>query len=537
MFQFDPTVYKYPSRRHVVYSSKGMVATGQPLAAQAGLRMLEQGGNAVDAAVAAAASLTVVDPTGTGIGGDAFCLAYIKGRLYGLNASGPAPQALTIEKLVRQGHDKVPTLGWSSVTVPGTVSAWDRLNERFGSLPLKTVLAPAAELAEHGFPVAVDTAAAWDKLFRRYAKEAKGEEFKAWFDVFAPSGRAPLPGEVWCSKDMARTLEMIGESGSDSFYRGELAQKIADFSSFSKGYITDKDLAAFYPEWVQPISVNYHGYDVWELPPNGQGLVALLALGILDGFECDSRDGVNAVHRQVEAVKLAVADGRRYISEPKKMTVGSQDLLEAGYLAARRQLIQDVARLPETGNSGLGGTVYIAAADKEGNMVSYIQSNFVGWGSAIVVPETGIALHSRGQSFSLDPDHVNCLEPGKRPFHTIIPGFLTKDGAPIGPFGVTGGPMQPQAHVQLLINAIDLGLNPQSALDAPRWQWLEGNTIAVEPGFSEDLIAQLKGRGHDVQISSDRALFGRGEIIWRSKDGVYCGGTESRTDGYIAALY
>ncbi len=531
----DPLSYRYPARRNLIYSKKGMVATGQPLAAQAGLEILQQGGNAVDAAVATAACLTVVEPTGTGIGGDAFCLAWIEGNLYGLNASGPAPLAISIEKLKQKGYNNIPALGWVPVTVPGAPSAWAELVAQFGQLPLTKVMAPAIRYAEEGYPVAPGTAENWAKRYRWYAGKAKGEEFKFWFDTFAPSGRAPLPGEIWRSPEQAHTLQLIAETGAEAFYRGELAEKIHDFSCASGGFIRLQDLAAFYPEWVEPTSINYRGYDVWELPPNGQGLVALLALNILKGFRFEQKEYVNTYHRQIEAIKLAFAAGRKYISDPNYMTGTINDLLTEEYAHACRQKISDQARLPITDKPLPGGTIYLATADEQGNMVSYIQSNYTGFGSGLVVPGTGIALHNRGHCFSFDPEHVNSLEPGKRPYHTIIPGFLTKDGQPVGPFGVMGGLMQPQGHIQVLMNTIDFALNPQDALDAPRWQWIKDNVVEIEQQFPEHLAQQLQRRGHKVRVNLDKAPFGRGQIIWRDKEGVYCGATESRTDGCVAA--
>lgn len=533
--QFDPLVYQYPARRNVVYSQKGMVATGQPLAAQAGLEMLRQGGNAVDAAIATAACLTVVEPTGSGIGGDAFCLAWIKGRLYGLNASGPAPQALSIETLKQQGCYEIPSLGWVPVTVPGAPSAWAELSNRFGQLPLAKVLAPAISYAEEGYPVAPGTAQQWAKNYRRYAKEAEGEEFKFWFDTFAPLGRAPLPGERWRLAAQARTLKLIAETDAEAFYRGELAEKIDAFSRSYGGFLRQPDLAAFSPEWVEPISVNYRSYQVWELPPNGQGLVALMALNILAGREFSEKECLDTYHWQIEAIKSAFAHGRKYIGDPKSMTVNISDLLTEEYAWARREEIGERARLPRTDEPLSGGTVYLATADELGNMVSYIQSNYTGFGSGLVVPGTGIALHNRGHCFSLDPTHVNSLEPGKRPYHTIIPGFLTQDSQPVGPFGVMGGLMQPQGHVQVLMNIIDFGLNPQAALDAPRWQWIKDNVVEIEQQFPEHLAQQLERRGHKLRVGLHKAPFGRGQIIWRGRDGVYCGATESRTDGCVAA--
>ncbi|WP_374712525.1 gamma-glutamyltransferase family protein [Symbiobacterium terraclitae] len=533
--RFDPLEYPYPSRRNCVYAARGMVATSQPLAAQAGLAILQQGGNAVDAAVATAAMLTVVEPTSNGIGSDAFALVWSGGRLHGLNSSGPAPRALSVEALERAGHREIPRHGFIPAMVPGAPAAWVELNRRFGRLPLTRVLAPAAEYAERGYPVSPTLGRYWQSAFASYRKSLDGEAFRPWFDTFAPQGRAPAIGEVWRSPAHARTLRMIAETAGEAFYRGELAERIAAFARQHGGYISADDLAAFRPEWVEPISVHYRGYDVWELPPNGQGLVALLALNILKGFEFGAREDVGTYHRQIEALKLAFADGRRFIADPAAMDVAVSDLLSEAYAAERRQLIGRTALDPAPGQPPRGGTVYLAAADGEGNMVSYIQSNYMGFGCGIVIPETGIALNNRGHCFSLEPGHPNRLEPGKRPYNTIIPGFLTRDGQPVGPFGVMGGFMQPQGHLQVIMNTIDFALNPQAALDAPRWQWIEGRTVELEHSVPTHIADALARRGHAVRWAMGSGGFGRGQIIWRQPDGVLVGGTEPRTDGQIAA--
>lgn len=533
--QFDPLIYPYAGRRHLIYARRGVVATSQPLAAQAGLEMLKLGGNAVDAALATAACLTVVEPTGCGIGGDAFCLAWIKGQLYGLNASGPAPKALSRSALKRQGYDKIPLLGWVPVTVPGTPAAWAALNKRFGKLPLTQVLAPAIYYAEEGYPVAPETARLWSKAYLNYAAHATRDEFKPWFDTFAPLGRAPYPGEIWRSPAHAASLRLIAETEAEAFYRGELAEKIDAFSRAYGGFLRQDDLAAFDLEWVEPLGVNYRGYDIYELPPNCQGLVALLALNILAGQEFKAKECPATYHWQIEAIKSAFTSGRKYIADPNFADLPVSDLLSEEYTRTQRRKIGPTAHLPPAGEPLAGGTVYLAAADDQGNMVSYIQSNYIDFGSALVVPGTGIALHNRGHCFSLDPKHVNFLEPGKRPYHTIIPGFIAKDGQPIGPFGVMGGFMQPQGHVQVLMNIIDFALNPQAALDAPRWQWIKDKVVAIEHKFPPHLAQALEQLGHQLCVNLDRAQFGRGQIIFRTKDGVYCAATESRTDGCVAA--
>ena len=532
---YDPLYHPYPSRRSLVYGAKGMVATSQPLAAQAGLDMLKQGGNAIDAAIAAAACLTVVEPSGNGIGSDAFALVWVKGKLHGLNASGPAPQSLTIEALRKAGHDVMPKLGMIPVTVPGAPSAWAELSNRFGRLPFEKLLQPAIEYAENGFPVSPIISKLWAGAFSLY-KSQNNEAFKHWFETFAPAGRPIVAGEMWRSPGHAATLRSIAETKGEAFYRGDLAEKIEACAKRYGGFLAATDLAAYHPEWVEPIKAEYRGYEVCEIPPNGQGLVALMALNILKGFELLEEGSCESYHKQIEAVKLAFADCMKYVTDPRKMKVAVADLLSAGYAAERRSLIGKQALTPEPGNPPNGGTVYLAAADDEGNMVSYIQSNFWGFGSGMVVPGTGISLQNRGFSFSTDPNHANCLEPGKRTYHTIIPGFLLKDGKPVGPFGIMGGYIQPQAHVQVVMNALDFGLNPQAALDAPRWQWTEGKRIEVEAQFPEHIAEALQRKGHNIVRGAVGATtFGRGQIIWRNDHGVLTGATEPRTDGTVAA--
>lgn len=534
MVQYDALYNPYPSRRSVVYARKGMVATTQPLAAQAGLDMLKRGGNAIDAAIATAACLTVVEPTSNGIGGDAFALVWTQGQLHGLNASGPAPRGISADIIRKAGYEKMPAFGWIPVTVPGAPSAWAELSRRFGKLPLTEVLRPAIEYAETGYPVSPVISKLWQLGVDRY-KALPGEEFKYWFETFAPTGRAPAAGEIWRSPDHARTLQLIAETQAEAFYRGELAEKIDAFSRRYGGYLRQEDLAAYRPEWVEPIKVNYRGYDVWEIPPNGHGLVALMALNILKGFDFAAKEAVDTYHKQFEAIKLAFADGMKYITDPARMKVRVEDLLSDAYAAERRKLITDKALTPAPGQPPKGGTVYLATADGEGNMVSYIQSNYMGFGSGLVVPGTGISLHNRGNNFSLDPTHDNCIEPGKKPYHTIIPGFLTKDGKAVGPFGVMGGFVQPQGHVQVVMNTVDFGLNPQAALDAPRWQWTEGTTIEIEHAFPEYLAEALQRMGHNIKRTVGNHTMGRGQIIWRNDQGVLAGGTEPRADGVVAA--
>lgn len=526
----------YPIARNATFAKKGMVATSQPLAADAGMSILKQGGNAVDAAIATAACLTVVEPTSNGIGGDLFALVWMKGKLHGLNGSGKSPKSISIEALQEKGYEEMPKYGWIPVTVPGAPAAWAELSEQFGKLSLKDVLRPAITYAREGYPLSPTLAKFWKRAHGIFRENLKGEEFKTWFETFAPQGRAPRVGEVWSSEDHARTLELIAETQADAFYHGELAEKIARFSKETGGFLTKEDLADHQTEWVDPVSVNYRGYDIWELPPNGQGVVALQAMNILKGFEFTNKEAMHTYHKQIEAIKLAFADGLKYVSDETKMDVTLEELLHNDYVESRRQLINSEALTPEAGNPKASGTVYLATADGDGNMVSLIQSNYMGFGSGVVVPGTGISLQNRGHDFSLDRNHVNALEGGKRTFHTIIPGFLTKNEQAVGPFGVMGGLMMPQGHVQVLMNTIDFGLNPQAALDAPRWQWIRDKIIEVEPRFPHHTAAELADKGHDVRIAMEPNSFGRGQIIWRDPvTGVLVGGTESRTDGSIAA--
>jgi len=523
--------YPYPSERKVVMGSRGAVATSQPLAALAGMEMMLAGGNAVDAAVAMAICLTVVEPTSNGIGGDAFALVW-EGRLFGLNASGKSPAALTRDRL--EGLEKMPESGWLPVTVPGAVSAWRALWERWGELPFERLFEPAIRYAEEGFPVSPVTARAWKRAAARYLR-LDGEAYSAFQEVFFPSGRAPRPGEIWRSPWHAKTLRELAQSGGESFYTGPLAERMAAFSEATGGLLTREDLAEHAPEWVDPISTSYRGLTVWEMPPNGQGIAALMALNILEGFDLARlpRESAESYHLQIEAMKLALADVREYVADPDAMQVSNQDLLDRAYAEKRRSLIGESAiPLAEPGLAR-GGTVYLAAADGE-LMVSLIQSNYMGFGSGILVPGTGIALQNRGAGFVLDEGHPNVAGPRKRPFHTIIPGFLTREGRPLGPFGVMGGPMQPQGHVQVVVNMADYGMNPQSALDAPRWQFVSGNEVWLEQAVPRSVALALADRGHRVQVMAESGAFGRGQIIVH-QDRAFIAASEPRADGLALA--
>ncbi|GGF25321.1 gamma-glutamyltransferase [Halobacillus andaensis] len=532
----DYLYHPYKAQRMSTISKKGMVATSQPLASQAGLDMLKKGGNAIDAAIATAAALTVVEPTSNGIGGDAFALVWVKDKLYGLNSSGHSPSSISIDDLRSRGYEAIPKYGLTPVTVPGAPGAWAELSRRFGKLPLTEVLAPAIDYANNGFPVSPVLGKFWHTGVEKFKTELKGEEFEHWFETFAPKGKAPRIGELWKSQNHADTLRKIAESNAEAFYHGELADKIDAFSRKHNGYIRKEDLINFKPEWVDPISVNYRGYDVWEIPPNGQGLVALSALNIMNGFNHLHKEDVTTYHCQIEAMKLAFADGQKFIADANHMNVEVDQLLSSHYAQERRALIGEEALVPEAGVPPKGGTVYLAAADEEGNMVSFIQSNYMGFGAGVVIPGTGISLQNRGHNFSMDPNHVNALGGNKRSYHTIIPGFLTKDNKAVGPFGVMGGFMQPQGHMQVIMNTIDFNLNPQAALDAPRWQWMKEKTVYVEPDFPSHIAQALYRKGHEIEVQLNGDGFGRGQMILRDENtGVLFGGTESRTDGTISA--
>lgn len=528
--------HPFKSQRYTVFAKKGMVATSQPLAAQAGLEILRSGGNAVDAAIAAAAVLTVVEPISNGIGGDAFALVWTKGRLRGLNSSGPAPKSISLEGVRALGFEAMPVHGVLPVTVPGIPGAWAELSAQCGRLPLTETLKPAIRYATEGYPLTPILGKFWKAAYNNFRKSFVTGEYQPWFDTFAPRGRAPEIGELWSSPGHAATLQEIAATGARSFYEGPLAERIDAFMQRHRGFLAKADLAAYRPEWVEPLSTGYRGYDVWELPPNGQGAVVLMALNIFKKLGEPKWQSAQTLHEQVEAMKLAFTDGRAFITEPASMPVEIARLLSDEYARRRAQTIGEAASDPAPYPLPKGGTVYLATADEEGQMVSYIQSNYMGFGSGIVIPDTGISLQNRGAEFSLDPGHPNVLQGGKRTYHTIIPGFLTRDGQAVGPFGVMGGYMQPQGQFQVVTHTIDFRLNPQAALDVPRWQWVGGKTVLVEPDFPSHLAEALTRRGHDIQVAADSGTFGRGEIIWRHPEtGVLAGGTESRTDGTIAA--
>ena len=536
---FDPLLQRYPSQRFPIYARGGMVNCSSPQASAAGLAVLQKGGNAIDAAVAAAAALTVVEPTANGLGSDAFALVWSekKQRLFGLNSSGPAPMLASADRIIADGRDqngKMPVHGWTPVTVPGAPKAWAELVSRFGKLTLAEDLVPAVTYARDGYPCAPNLAQLWGRAYNQYRKILTGPEFEAWFKTFAPDGKCPEAGDMVRLPDHAATLEAIGESGAEEYYRGEIARKIDEKSRKYGGYLRYEDLASYQAKWVEPIRVNYRGYEVCEIPPNGQGIVALMALNILKEFDFREKDSALTCHRQLEAMKMAFADAFHYVTDPADMKIDYHRLLDPAYGAQRAREMTDRAQVWSHDVPPKSGTVYLCCADGEGNMVSYIQSNYMGFGSGIVIGGTGIALQNRGADFSLNPQDANCIRPGKRSYHTIIPGFLMKDGQPVGPFGVMGGYMQPQGHVQVVMNYVDFNLDPQQALDAPRWQWLRDGKVIVETRFDQSLARDLQRRGHDLGYHIDTSAFGRGQMIVRLPNGVLVGGTESRTDSNIA---
>ena len=534
MLQFDPMYQPYASNRFCVTARNGMVATGSNLAGVAGLEMLKKGGNAVDAAVATAAALTVVEPTSNGLGSDSFALVWMKDRLYGLNSSGYSPRNISLEAVQAQHPDgRMPRLGWTPVMVPGAVKAWPTLLKRFGKLTLKEVLEPAIRYAEEGWPVSPNISLLWERAAAQYGRLLRGQDaYREWFRVFTKDGEPYRFGEMVRFPDHAKTLRLIAETDGDAYYKGEIAEQLVRQSKRDGGCFCMEDLSSYESTWVDPIHVNYRGYDVWEIPPNGQGIVALMALNILKEFDFRDR-GEESVHRQLEAMKIAFADGLHYVTDPSKMAIDFHDLLRPEYGAARAAEITGKAEIPTHAVPPCGGTVYLCTADGEGNMVSYIQSNYNGFGSGVVLEGYGVALQNRGADFSLDPKAQNVLAPGKKSYHTIIPGFLTKDGTAVGPFGVMGAYMQPQGHVQVVQNLLDHGLNPQMALDAPRWQWIREKTVLLEPEYGSVMARQLAARGHDVSLAMERTSFGRGQMILRLPNGVLVGGTESRTDSNI----
>jgi gamma-glutamyltranspeptidase/glutathione hydrolase len=526
------TRHRFPSRRSPIVARHGMVATSQPLAAMAGLRVLMEGGNAADAAVTTAAMLNVVEPMSTGVGGDCFALIYDArtGEVSALNGSGRAPAAFTWVEAQRLGLLEIPFTGALPVTVPGTVSGWEALLERFGSLSLSDCLGPAIHTAEHGFPVTQRISAAWRDAEKKLAEEPEAAR------VYLP---APRPGELHRALDLARSLRTIAEGGSEAFYRGPLALKIADYVQSKGGYLTAEDLAAHTSSWPDPISVVYRGVEVLEHPPNGQGLAALVALSVLEGYDLKVMDFFDPArwHVQIEAVRLAMVDAGQYVADPEVAQVPISALLAKEYAARRRKLIdpERALRLAAAGQPKHRDTVYLTVVDGLGNAVSFISSLYHSFGCGLVVPGTGICLQNRGACFTLEEGHPNALEGGKRSYHTIIPALALRDGRLWLSFGVMGGFMQPQGHVQVLSNMLDYGMDAQSALDAPRFRVDErgGPELALESGVPTETCKVLEGMGHEVRMEPALgSWFGGGQIIAvHATTGVLEGGSDPRKDG------
>jgi gamma-glutamyltranspeptidase / glutathione hydrolase len=515
--------FPYASKRMPLLAAN-CVATTQPLAAQAGLSMLARGGGAVDAAVAAAITLTVVEPVMNGIGSDVFAIVAEGGRLHGLNASGRAPRAWNAGRFA--GRDAMPALGWDSVTVPGAVSAWAALHGKFGRLPFAALFEPAIRYARDGFLVTPVIARSWSD------QAATLGSFEGFARTFLPGGRAPTAGELFRCPDQVATLKLIAATEGEAFYRGGLAERIVAAAKAEGGVMILDDLAQHKADWVEPLGIDFKGYRIHELPPNGQGLAALIALGILDRIDLGGLDpdGVEMQHLQIEATKLGMADVRAHVGDPKTMRVRAEGLLTSAYLDERaRQIDRDRAIAPRPGAPKQHGTVYLAAADASGTMVSLIQSNYRGFGSGIVVPGTGIAMNNRGSGFVLEEGHPNQVAPRKRPMHTIIPGFATKDGAPVAAFGVMGGSMQPQGHVQVGMRMFALGRNPQAAIDGPRWR-VDGGKVMVEAAWDGEFRRGLGARGHVLE-DAPPLQFGAAQVIWRLPAGGYLAASESRRDG------
>jgi gamma-glutamyltranspeptidase/glutathione hydrolase len=532
----------YSSARLPVFA-RNIVSTSHPLAAQAGLRMMQQGGNAVDAAIAAAAAMTITEPVSNGLGSDAFCILWDGQKLHGLNASGPAPQAWTPDYFHRKyGEDAVnpPKRGWDSVTVPGAVSAWATMSERFGKLPFADLMAPAIEIAERGYLVPVVVQQKWA------AATPLLQSLPGFAESFLPWGRAPNVGELFQFKAAAKGLRAIAQTKGRAFYEGEIAEALVRFSDQHGGAMTLKDLANYQAQWVEPIAQNYRGYTLHEIPPNGQGIAALIALGILENFDLASMkvDGVESQHLKIEAMKLAFADVYRYVADPKHMEVTPAQMLDPAYLKSRANLI-DMKKAQNfyAGNPVKGGTIYLTAADENGMMVSFIQSNYMGFGSGVVEPSYGISLQNRGFGFSTDPkglNPANLVAPGKLPFQTIIPAFLTQNGQPVMSYGVMGGNMQPQGHMQTLVRMVDYGQNPQTACDAPRWRYNEGMSINAEANMDANTVQGLNDLGHELEVINDSYQdFGAGQFIWRMgnpKVEGYVAASDPRRDGLAAGF-
>ena len=536
------TGHNFATRSEVI-AHNGMAATSHPLATQVALDILKKGGSAVDAAIAANAVLGLMEPTGCGIGGDLFAIIWDSetNKLHGLNAGGRSPKGLTRKYFLENDYEYIPSYGPLPVSVPGAVDGWFELHGKFGRLDMKTVLEPAIDYARNGFPVT--------ELIAYYLERSAGlARFPNFKETYMPDGRMPAKGEIFRNPYLANTYETIAAEGRDAFYKGEISRTIADHIQENGGFLSYEDMASHYGEWVEPVSVNYRGFDVWELPPNGQGIAALQILNILEGYDIASLNlySPEYVHLFVEAKKLAFEDRAHYYADMDFSPVPVQTLLSKEYADKRRELINPdrAARRYDHGLPEQPNTIYLTVADKDGNMVSLIQSNYRGMGSGMTPPGLGFVLQDRGEGFTLKPGFFNTYEPGKRPFHTIIPGFITKDGQPYMSFGVMGGAMQPQGHVQIVVNMIDFGMNLQEAGDAPRIQhtgsseptgqrMTDGGTVNLESGFPYETIRTLIGKGHKIEWAIG-PYGGYQAIMWDPVNKVYYGASESRKDGQAA---
>ena len=532
--------------RSEVIAQNGMVASSHPLATQIGIEILKNGGNAIDAAIAVNAALGLMEPTGCGIGGDLFAIVWDPKtkKLHGLNASGPSPQSLSLDYFLDNDYEGVPFYGALPVSVPGAVAGWFALHRKFGNLSMDQILSPAIQYAEKGFPLTELIAHYMERSVKRFIKSNYPNIKETYLQP--NGGKLAVEGEIFKNPLLAKTYKTIANKGEQGFYSGTIARAIADEVQQQGGFLTTEDLSAYKVEWIDPVSINYRGYDIWELPPNGQGIAALQMLKILEGFNFSEIDFGSSEHLHLftEAKKLAFEDRAKFYADMAFAKVPIKTLLSDDYADQRRALIQEKASMYSAGQLSAGETIYMTVADKEGYMVSLIQSNYYGMGSGVVPEGVGFMLQNRGALFSLDENHANVYAPGKRPFHTIIPAFVTKDGVPFLSFGVMGGDFQPQGHSQIVMNVIDFGMNIQEAGDAPRWDHKgssspRGNKaknsgkIRVESGISYETIRQLMARGHDVGFAS--GIYGGYQaILWDAKNKVYRGASESRKDGQVS---
>ncbi|MGJ8662381.1 MAG: gamma-glutamyltransferase [Marinicella sp.] len=538
------TGYDFATRSPVL-ANEAMAATSQPLATQVALDVMKQGGNAIDAAIAANAMLGLVEPTGNGMGGDIFAIIWDAKtkKLYGLNGSGRSPQALSRQWFIDNGYKQIPSHGPLPVSVPGAVDGWFMMHDRFGKLPIKEVLQPTIEYAEKGFPVTQLIAYYWNRSVPLLSK------YPGFTEQYTLNGQAPKEGEIWRNQGLADTLKAISKGGRDAFYKGEIAHTIGSYMQANGGFLSYADMAAHQGNWVEPVSTNYRGYDVWELPPNGQGIAALQILNIMELHDLSKMqlDSADYVHLFTEAKKVVFEDRAKYYADPEFNQLPVQQLISKSYASQRAKLIDEsrAAKNYPAGETALdhGDTIYLTTADSEGNMVSLIQSNYRGMGSGMAPPGLGFILQDRGEMFSLEPGHFNVFEGGKRPFHTIIPAFITKDDKPWMSFGLMGGAMQPQGHAQIVINMIDFGMDVQAAGDAPRIHHTgsseptgevmqDGGILNLETGFSYETIRALMRMGHKIQFAN--GPYGGYQAIMKAPNGVYWGASESRKDGHAA---